>query len=161
MAKVIKNRMCAELDGEFVVFLLGARISNPVKFWKWRQLGKAMRAMRAELAEHPELGMLHAQDFPAYPDLMSVQYWRSFDHLESYARAREHQHLPAWQQFYKTIGMNDDVGIWHETYLVRPGSYEAVYGSTPPMGLGVAGRLIEAVGARNDARARIKAAAAA
>ncbi len=32
-------------------------------------------------------------------------------------------------------------GIWHETYLVRAGQYEAVYGNMPPHGLGKAGRL--------------------
>ena len=53
MPEIIKNRVCAELEGEFVVLLLGARISNPLKFWKWLQLSKAMRAMRVELAEHP------------------------------------------------------------------------------------------------------------
>lgn len=159
MAKLVKKRVCAELEGDFVVFLLGSRITNPFKFWKWYQLGAAMKAMRTELAENPELGMLHAQDFYAYPDLMTVQYWRSFEHLERYARAREHQHLPAWQNFYKTIGMNDDVGIWHETYLVKAGQYEAIYGSVPAMGLGLAGTLFDAVGAKQDARQRIKAAA--
>lgn len=34
MAKIIDKRMCAEIDGEFVVFLIGARINKPWKVWK-------------------------------------------------------------------------------------------------------------------------------
>jgi hypothetical protein len=40
-------------------------------------------------------------------------------------------HLPAWQSYHKTIGMDGDVGIWHETYVVQPGRYEAIYGGMP------------------------------
>jgi hypothetical protein len=156
MTAAIKKRMCAELEGEFVVFLIGARILNPLKAWKWWPVVSAMTAMRKELAAQPELGLLHAQDFNAFPDAMAVQYWRSFEHLEAYAKARDHQHLPAWQSFYKTIGMANGIGIWHETYLVSPGRYEAIYGGMPRFGLGMAGELVEAVGARQLARQRIR-----
>jgi hypothetical protein len=156
MAAINKSRLCAEIDGEFVVFLIGARILRPLKVWKWWPVTTQMRAMRAELAAQPELGLLHAQDFYGFPDAMTVQYWRSFEHLEAYARARDHQHLPAWQSFYRTIGMDGDVGIWHETYLVSPGRYEAIYGGMPTFGLGAAGRLVDAVGAKQEARQRMK-----
>ena len=161
MGAVIKKRMCAEIEGEFVVFLIGARILKPWKVWKIVSVVRAMTAMRQELAENPELGLLHAQDFNGLGDAMTVQYWRSFEHLEAYARAREHRHLPAWQAFYKTIGMDGDIGIWHETYVVSPGKYEAIYGGMPPFGLGLAGRLVDAVGAKQEARQRVKASAAA
>ncbi len=39
-------------------------------------------------------------------------------------------------------GREADVGVWHETYLVRQGNYEAVYSGMPPHGLGAAGRLV-------------------
>jgi hypothetical protein len=32
-----------------------------------------------------------------------------------------------------------DVGIWHETYLTKPGQYESVYSGMPPFGLGKVG----------------------
>lgn len=157
MSQIVKKRMCAQIEGEFVVFLIGARILKPWKVWKWKPVADAMKAMRAELAERPELGLLHAQDFMAFPDVMTVQYWRSFEHLEAYARARDHRHLPAWQGFYKTIGMDGDVGIWHETYVVQPGRYEAIYGGMPRFGLGMAGEIVDAVGAKQEARQRMKA----
>jgi hypothetical protein len=35
MKKVIDKRMSAEMDGEFVVFLIGMRINKPWKVHKW------------------------------------------------------------------------------------------------------------------------------
>ena len=32
---------------------------------------------------------------------MIVQYWRSFEHLERYARDRDELHWPAWVAFNK------------------------------------------------------------
>jgi hypothetical protein len=57
------------------------------------------------------------------------------------------------------VGSNGDVGIWHETYLIRNGAYENVYNNMPAFGMGVAGELRDATGARKEARQRIQAAA--
>ncbi|MDR3510921.1 MAG: DUF4188 domain-containing protein [Caulobacteraceae bacterium] len=62
----------------------------------------------------------------------------------------------AWRAFNQAIGSNGDVGIWHETYLVAPGRYENIYNNMPPYGLGLAGALTDAVGARQAARQRIR-----
>jgi len=48
-----------------------------------------------------------------------------------------------------------DVGIWHETYLVKAGQYESIYSSMPPMELGIAGALQPASGHREAARGRL------
>lgn len=56
-----------------------------------------------------------------------VQYWRSFEHPHGYARSRDGEHLPAWADFNRRIAKSDVVGIWHETFLVGAGEYEAVY----------------------------------
>ena len=48
-----------------------------------------------------------------------------------------------------------DVGIWHETYLVRAGEYETVYGNMPPYGLGLAGELVPAAGKARSAKGRL------
>ena len=85
---------------------------------------------------------------------MLVQYWRSFEQLARYARNRDATHWPAWVAFNKRIGSNGDVGIWHETYLVRAGSYECVYNNMPPIGLGEATRLVPAAGRKATAASR-------
>jgi hypothetical protein len=69
-----------------------------------------------------------------------VQYWRSFDHLERYARDPDALHWPAWVEFNRRIkDARADVGIWHETYKVRAGEHESVYSGMPAFGLGKAG----------------------
>ncbi len=64
-------------------------------------------------------------------------------------------HLSAWRQFNKSIGSDGSVGIWHETYLVDPGKYEAVYGNMPVFGLAAATKHVPAVGRRETARRRL------
>jgi hypothetical protein len=85
-----------------------------------------------------------------------VQYWRSMDHLLAYAKARDLAHLPAWQRFNKAVGTDGTVGIWHETYVVKPGAYENVYVNMPAFGLGRAGRLIEAKSGLQSAAGRLR-----
>jgi len=151
MARVIPGRMTAEIDGDFVVFLIGARINKPWKIHKWLPVLLAMPRMLKELDAHPDSGFL---GHIASPGLI-VQYWRSFEYLESYARSRDQQHWPAWMAFNKRVGNSrGDVGIWHETYQIRAGDYETVYSGMPPFGLGKAGKLMPASGRRESARGR-------
>ena len=160
MAEIIKKRVCAEIEGPFVVFLIGARINRPWKLNVALPFLATMPRMLKELAAEPALGLLHVRQHFGPTGALLIQYWRSFEHLEAYARSPERQHLPAWQWFNKTLGSNGDIGIWHETYLIEPGHYESIYNNMPPYGLGAAGTLVDAVGARQSAHARMKAAAA-
>ena len=144
--------MTADVDGEFVVFLIGMRINKPWKVHKWLPVFLAMPRMLRELSRQPQLGLLGHQVFPG----VIVQYWRSFDDLEAYAHAETHH--SAWTRFYQRVGIRSgDVGIWHETYRVGPGMYEALYGNMPAFGLGAAGRLVPATGYRAAARGRLGA----
>ncbi len=147
--------MTAEIDGDFAVFLIGMRVNKFWKVWKWWPVMTAMPRMLIELGKHPELGLLHARTHFGIKNVLVVQYWRSFDHLHEYATSKTNKHLPAWQKFNKSIGTSGDVGIWHETYLVRAGEYENVYGNMPPYGLGLAGQLVEAKGGKRWARGRL------
>jgi hypothetical protein len=116
----------------------------------------AMPRMLAELRRRPELGLLGADLWFGRTTLL-VQYWRSFEQLEAYAKARDGEHLPAWAAFNRSVGANGDVGIFHETYRVAPGDYETVYANMPPVMLGRAAGLVEAEGARRSARGRLQA----
>jgi len=145
----------AEIDGDFVVFLIGMRINRPWKASKWLPVFLAMPKMVRELEQNPESGFLGAKLYLGSPrQPMLVQYWRSFERLEAYARSRDNAHWPAWVAFNKHVGSNGDVGIWHETYLVPAGSYECVYNNMPPTGLGAATRLVPASGRKATAASR-------
>jgi len=154
MANVIPRRVTAQIDGNFVVFLIGMRINKPWKVHKWLPVVMAMPRMIRELEADPNSGFLgHTMGFKVI-----VQYWRSFDHLEAYARSQDQGHWPAWLDFNKQVGgSRGDVGIWHETYKVRAGEYEAVYSGMPPFGLGRVGALVDATGSRDSARGRLSA----
>jgi len=151
---VNRSLLTARLEGEFAVFLIGMRINNPLQVHKWWPVAQAMPRMLRELYNHPELGLLsHEMWFSR--TIVLVQYWRSVDALLSYAKARNSEHLPAWQAFHKSVGTDGSVGIWHETYVVKPGCYENVYANMPAFGLGRVGELVEARGSMRSASSRL------
>jgi hypothetical protein len=155
MAHINQGRWTASIEGDFVVFIIGARLQKTRPLRSLRDLGefqRGMRAMVAYLTEHPEKGMLGHQTFG--PTTL-VQYWRSFDHLERFAQGEDDPHLATWRAYWKRVGRSTRTGIWHETFLVRAGEYEAIYGNMPPFGLGKATALVpvrSGVGARSRLR---------
>jgi Domain of unknown function (DUF4188) len=152
MSEIISDRVSAEIEGDFVVFLIGMRINKPWRLHKWLPVVRAMPRMLKELEGHPESGFLGSIS----GGFLIVQYWRSFEHLEAYARSQDHLHWPAWVAFNKSMRTcREDVGIWHETYLVRAGQYEAIYSGMPRWGLGRVGTLVPASGRKEAARARL------
>jgi Monooxygenase af470-like len=154
MAKIAGRRMTAEVDGDFVVFLIGARPNTLRLLDVFRDLGgrRGMKHMLDYLMAHPDKGLLaYEMGFPTI-----VQYWRSFEHLEAFAKNTDDPHLEAWRNYWRRVGKSTRTGIWHETYLVRAGEYEAIYGNMPPYGLGRAGRLVP-LAETTSARDRLKA----
>lgn len=159
MAKIIGERMAAQIEGDFVVFLIGMKINKLWKVGKWMPTARAMGMMLKELQSKPseETGFLGHQPLSMFN---MVQYWRSFDHLEAYARSKDDAHWPAWVAFNRAMkGAREDVGIWHETYMVHAGEYEAIYSGMPEMGLGKFGSLVPATGSKEAARQRMRVAA--
>jgi Monooxygenase af470-like len=153
-----QGRWTAEIEGDFVVFLIGARLNRPLKaLWSLRDLGgrRGMQYMLDYLSAHPEKGLLGYEN--GFPTI--VQYWRSFEHLEAFAKDRDDPHLDVWRNYWRRVGKDDRTGIWHETFLVRAGEYEAVYGNMPPKGLGKASELVPLTGS-SSARSRIISASA-
>lgn len=147
--------MTARPEGDFVVFLIGMRINKPLHVHKWWPAASAMPRMLNELYRQPELGLLsHEMWFSR--TIILVQYWRSVELLMAYAKAKDSVHLPAWQRFNRAVGTDGSVGIWHETYQVRPGHHENVYVNMPAFGLGKVGPLVEARGGLQSAAGRMR-----
>jgi hypothetical protein len=157
MAELAGRRMTAEIEGDFVVFLIGARFSKLQLARSFADLGgrRGMKHMLDYLVARPEKGLLaYEMGLPTI-----VQYWRSFEQLEAFAKDKDDPHLEVWRQYWRRVGRTGRTGIWHETFLVKAGQYEAVYGNMAPHGLGKAGRLVP-VSEASSARERIGAAAA-
>ena len=115
------GRFTAEVEGDFVVFLIGMRFNKPWKVRKWWPVATAMPRMLRVIDEHPELGCLGYQQWIGRTTIL-VQYWRSFEDLDHFARDSDLPHLEPWRQFNKVVRDSGDVGIWHETFKVRAGS---------------------------------------
>lgn len=154
MAKTINQRMTVNFEGDFVVFMIGMRINRFWKLHKWLPVASAMPKMIKELSAKPESGFLGFQSFGGF-SLVLVQYWKSFEQLEAYAKDRNGSHYPAWKAFNTKIKSNGDVGIWHETYKVNAGNYECIYNNMPKYGLGKIGELIPATGKKEHAADRM------
>ena len=150
MADIRQGRWTAQIEGDFVVFIIGARINSKLHLIRsLRDLGgrRGMNHMLKYLTQHPEKGLLGYQTY----GFTVVQYWRTFEHLEAFAKDKDDPHLEAWRGYWRRVGKTPRTGIWHETFMVRAGEYEAIYGNMPPHGLAKASTLIpvaEAIGAR-------------
>jgi hypothetical protein len=128
----------ADVKEPLVLFLIGMRINTFWRVWEWFPAFLAMPTMITELYKNPELGFLSARTEIAGRTITVIQYWKSFEALEAYAANAERKHRPAWTAFYKraTSGTGA-VGIFHETYIVRPGEVETLYVDMPAdFGLG-------------------------
>jgi hypothetical protein len=150
---VFKGRYSGTLEGDFVVFMIGMRVNKPWKVHRWLPVFLQMPKMLRELKGRPDSGLLGATQGFLSTGPVVVQYWRSFEQLERYARDPDAEHLPAWRRFNQLVRGSGDVGIWHETYRVRAGEYETIYGNMPRVGLARVGDH-EALGSTSTAAIR-------
>jgi hypothetical protein len=155
MTELIDEQVTAELDDGFVVFRLGMRINSLWKVHRWVPILRAAGRMVDEVETDPDSGFLAVERRLGARTLETIQYWRSFDHLREYALDPDASHAPSMQSTLERMEECDDVGIWHELYVVDDGSYETVYYNTPPTGLGKAGTLYPTEGERRTAAGRL------
>jgi hypothetical protein len=156
---IIAQRYTTQMDEPFVVFLIGMRVNSFLSFRKWGMVASAFPKMVAELQTNPDYGFLGGESFFRFFPLMTcfLSYWRSFEHLERFARGKGTTHSSAWREFNRKVGYDGSVGIWHETYQVEPGKYEVLYGNMPLFGLAkVTGSVLPAGhGHHTNARGRM------
>jgi Domain of unknown function (DUF4188) len=137
--KVFPGRYTAEIEGDFVVFLIGMRFNRLRDVKRWWPVFTAMPKMIRWLESTPEAGLLGTRMALSGKTTIMVQYWRTFEDLDRFARQSDAPHLEPWRDFNRKVRDSGAVGIWHETYRVRAGEYEAVYGNMPRVGLAAAG----------------------
>ena len=157
MAPIFPGRYTARSDEAFVLFRIGMRFNGVRGIGAALQTFSKMPAMLAEQRARPEIGMLSSGFSLAWPVLQLTQFWRSFEDLERYARAPESTHSGAWRWFNKLGRANAGAGIWHETYRIAPGAFEAVYVNMPRYGLAAAVDHVPVVVATTRARDRMAA----
>ncbi len=140
------GRYTANYPDEFVVFFIGMRINKLWRVNEWVPVARAAFAMNKELQEMPDSPLLESRSMLTLDDLripMFIQYWRSVEELEKWANNNDMRHRPAQREFFRRTAYNGNVGVWHETYLVGAGQFEAIYANMPRMGLAAAGEYRE------------------
>jgi hypothetical protein len=139
---VIEGRQTAAYDKDVVVFLIGMRV-NKLRAWRqWLPVAKAMGPMLRELSADPDSGLLGFRSFFGLRTTTLLQYWESAEKLQAFANDPGRKHRPAWTAFYKLSYKGNNVGIWHETYVVPAGNFETIYGNMPLLGLGTVSGVI-------------------
>lgn len=153
---VVRGRKTAVIEGDFVVFMIGARPNKYMDgFFKW--MGDAMEAMIKEQEENPEIGCLGSESFVGDSGTLLVQYWKSMDHLNRYARSNTNKHASPWAKLMKMGRESADYGFYHEAYEVKAGAYDCIYVNLPPMLLGNCRgvQLVQAEGKMKSAAGRL------
>ncbi|MEU9086770.1 DUF4188 domain-containing protein [Streptomyces sp. NPDC048357] len=141
-AKPLPGRTTAAAEGDVVVLLIGMRINHFRAVHQWLPLVLAMPRMLRELARDKSRGLLGHVLLTASPrTYYVVQYWESKEKLYAYAAAPDMLHHKAWSLINRKereSKLHGHVGLWHESYIVPEGSYEAIYFDMPPFGLAAA-----------------------
>lgn len=127
MTQVLEGRWTAKIDGDFVVFIIGAQVRNPFRGVRALPLLGQMRKMLSELdadqAAGQDRGFLGYENYGIGPFGVIVQYWRTHDDLERFARTSEGRHAAVWRSWNRAAQhKNRAVGIWHESYAVAAGA---------------------------------------
>jgi hypothetical protein len=153
----VTRETAADDGGDVVVFLIGMRLNRLRSPRSWVPVTRAMPAMLRELGARPGLGLLDARAYLSGRVLLVVQYWRSYDQLEAYARSGDSLHLPAWRRYDQALRASGAAGVFHETYVVPAGGRETVYVQMPAFGLGRALGTVPVGPGRESSRERVAA----
>ena len=154
--QIFPGRFTAQASHEVVLFRIGMRFNG------WRGLVPALRSfasmpfMLAEQQSQPDIGMLSTTTSVSWPVIQITQFWRSFEDLERYATAADGRHSRMWRWFNKLGRRGLGTGIWHETYRIAPGTYEAIYVNMPRYGIAEATIHEPVVSATARARGRME-----
>jgi Domain of unknown function (DUF4188) len=156
MVTIADERRTAVVAEGAVCFLVGMRINRLWRLHEWMPVLVAMPTMINELSRDRTLGCLgQPRTLVSGRTITVLIHFRSFAVLEAYARNQDGKHLPAWRRFNQRARRARGVGIFHETYVVAPGTVESLSVSMPPFSLGAAHGTVTVADRRAAARGRL------
>lgn len=151
----LNRRIAGDVEGDFVVLLIGMRINKLWKVHRWLPVFRGMPRMLDRLENDPNSGLLGYEVSLGLRNHLVIQYWRSFEQLHAFATDGDDMHVPTWQRFNRTVGDNGDVGIWHELFIVESDRFEAIYRNVPLRGLASAADYVPATGRQRTSSGRL------
>lgn len=150
------NRVVARLPdtvSELFLVRMGIQIRRGSAWFFARRLRSKIRDW-ALFAMAEGAGLLCSESFSFSPFHFGfLQYWRSFDDLESWAH--DHPHSEWWRSAVERMRQKRDLGVYHEAFLVRPADIESIYMDCEPTGLATFGSLAEPLGPLTTSRGRL------
>lgn len=142
-----------ESVAELCLIRVGIQVKGLSAWIYARRLKSAITAeVRRALAA--DVGLLNSEPFTISINHFGfLQYWRSFGELDAWSRRPPHSEW--WRSAVERMRVRQDLGIYHETFLVRPSDIEAIYLDCRPTGLGRFGTLGAPVGPMTTSRGRL------
>jgi len=150
------GRCMARRDEPFATSLFGMRVNRLQGVPRFLGCLWLLRRVLRDLEAHPERGFLAGRVYRTGRTLVAVQYWESFDALDAWARDHRLPHRKPWQQYLREALDDEAMGLWHETFLASPGSWEGVYVNMPPRGLAAGVAAVEMQATKGSARERLR-----
>jgi len=151
---VAGRHTAAPRDDDVVVLLIGMRFNHWWRIDKWLFVLIGMRRMLTHLRRR-EHGLLASHSWFGRTT-MTVQYWSSMDALQDFAADTTAPHRAAWLEYFRRLGRDPAVGVYHEAYRLRPGGHEGIYVNMPVFGLAEATEHVPVDAARDSARGRVR-----
>ncbi len=139
---------------ELCLLRLGIQVRRFTGIVYANRVGRAIgRASGEAIAQGA--GLLLSERFWIAPGHFGVlQYWRTFEEMETWTRRPPHSDW--WAEAVARMRTRADFGIYHETFLVPRDRIESIYLNCQPTGLAAFGTTGEAVGADTNSRGRLK-----
>ena len=75
MSPIFPGRYTAQIEGPFVVFIIGLRVNRLWALHQWLPVARAMGPMMRELLASPVLGLLSAHTILSWRGVGLVHYW--------------------------------------------------------------------------------------
>ena len=136
-----------------VVLHLGVRFTHPLGVFApgGRDIGDLFAACNRDVvARAKDYGCIGVSSWRAgergsQNSFMYIYYFRNIEGLNAFAHDKIHRDAWTWyNDFGKKHGFNH-IGVFHEAFVSKPGTYETIYVNMPPVMMGAAN-----VQARND-----------
>jgi hypothetical protein len=150
------NRVVARLPEtvtELCLVRMGIQVRTASAWWFARRI-RLQIAASARRAQEEHAGLLCTESFTiALSHFGFLQYWRSFADLEAWSHKPPHSEW--WRRAVERMRRKEDLGVYHEAFLVRPADLESIYMDCRPTGLASFGVLGEPVGPDTTGRGRL------
>lgn len=127
----------AKINEPIALFLVGVQCRSFLSLWRLPWIGRQMVKIQEELKDNPDSGFLWGENFLSFSPMTTLflSYWKSADHIKSFANDPHQNHRPAWTEYIRRFYDHPHFGVWHETYVIDPKNMENIYAGMPPFGI--------------------------